>query len=167
MEVILTESVRKLGNIGDIVKVKNGFARNYLIPMKKALRATEENKVAFEKRKAELAEKNNKLREEAQNIASQLDGSFIVILRQSGDDGRLYGSVTTKDIAQALNAKFTDNLVNASKIDLDHPIKTIGLHQVQVNIHSEVAINIKVSVARTEAEANESLRQTSEENVAV
>lgn len=161
MEVILTEPIRKLGTIGEVVKVKRGFALNYLIPTKKALRATEENKKVFEKRLEELTEKNNQLKQEAQAIADQMDGSFIIMIRQAGDDGRLYGSVTTKDIAASLNNKFSNEALNASKIDLDYPIKTTGLHQIQVNIHSEVTITVKVNVARSETEANEALRQES------
>jgi len=151
MEVILLERIGKLGQMGEIVRVKDGFARNFLLPRGKALRATADNKKRFEGMKAELQARNLELKGEAGKLASQLDGKTYVVLRQASETGQLFGSVSTRDIASLLKAGGAD--VGRSQIVLNAPIKTIGQYKVPLALHSEVEISITVTVARSEDEA--------------
>jgi large subunit ribosomal protein L9 len=151
MEVILLERVAKLGQMGDVVRVRDGFARNYLLPNGKALRATKENRTRFEKMKVELEARNLELKSEAEKVSGKLDGTRIVVLRQAAETGQLYGSVSSRDIV-ALLAE--DGLtVNRAQIVLQAPIKSIGQHKVPVALHPEVEVSITVTVARHAEEA--------------
>ena len=151
MEVILLEHVEKLGKMGDKVNVKNGFARNYLLPQKKALRATEANLAVYEKQKAELEAHNKKLFEAAAKLAEDLKGYSTVLIRQAAETGQLYGSVTIRDIAAAIReAGFA---VERRQVFLDKTIKDLGVYQVKLNLHPEVTQTILVNVARTDDEA--------------
>lgn len=151
MQVILLERVAKLGQMGDVVKVKQGFARNYLLPQGKALRASEANLKAFEVQKAQLEAHNLETRAEAQALASKLDGTDYVVIRSASDGGALYGSVTPRDIADAASAEgFT---IERRQIVLEQPIKTLGIHSVSVVLHPEVTAKINVNVARSVEEA--------------
>jgi large subunit ribosomal protein L9 len=151
MEVILLERIGKLGQMGEIVRVKDGFARNFLLPRGKALRATADNKKRFEGMKAELQAKNLELKGEAGKLASKLDGKTYVVLRQASETGQLFGSVSTRDIASLLNAGGAE--VSRSQIVLNAPIKTIGQYKVPLALHSEVEVSVTVTVARSEDEA--------------
>lgn len=151
MEVILLERVEKLGAIGDVVTVKNGYARNFLLPRKKALRANEANKKVFEANKERLVAENAKRRESAEGDAKGIDGKTVLLIRQASNVGHLYGSVSARDLTEVLDA---DGIKLAkSQIVLDRPIKTIGLHEVKVALHPEVSVTIKVNVARSPEEA--------------
>jgi large subunit ribosomal protein L9 len=151
MQVILLERVEKLGQMGDLVTVKPGYARNFLLPQKKAMRASEENIKFFETQKAQLEAANLKAKEEAEAVASKLEGTKVAIIRQAGDMGQLYGSVSTRDIASGVTeAGFT---VSRQQIILDRALKNIGLHDVAVKLHPEVIVNVIVNIARTEEEA--------------
>ena len=151
MEVILLERIENLGQMGDTVAVKPGFARNYLLPQKKALRATKENLALFEAQRAQLEAQNLEKRQEAEKVSGKLDGLSVVMIRSAGDTGQLYGSVSARDIADAVTeAGFT---VVRSQIILDKAIKVLGLHPIRVRLHPEVAVEIQVNVARSEAEA--------------
>jgi large subunit ribosomal protein L9 len=151
MEVILLERVAKLGQIGDVVRVRNGFARNFLLPQGKALRATKENREKFEKMKVQLEARNLERKSEAESVAKKLDGQSFVLLRQAGEGGQLYGSVAARDIALALKTGgFT---VERSQIVLNAPIKSIGLHKLPVALHPEVEVAVIVNVARNDDEA--------------
>ncbi len=160
MQVILLERVEKLGAIGDEVKVRDGFARNFLLPQKKALRATEPNKKLFEARRAEIEAQNAAARAAAEKASGKIDGSSYVLIRQAGEAGQLYGSVSPRDIADEVNKKGAK--VDKANIVLDKPIKTIGLYNVRVRLHAEVYAGIKVNVARSSDEAE---RQARGENV--
>tara|TARA_Y100001933_G_C18967137_1_gene550764 strand:- start:21 stop:698 length:678 start_codon:yes stop_codon:yes gene_type:complete len=151
MDVILLERIERLGQMGDVVTVKPGFARNYLLPRKKALRATEANRAVFDQQRAQLEAENLKHREEAERVAKGIAGLTVVIVRQASDSDQLYGSVTPRDIA----AGITDAGVTADRrqIKLDRPIKTVGMHSVRVDLHPEVSVEVIVNVARTEEEA--------------
>jgi large subunit ribosomal protein L9 len=151
MEVILLERVEKLGQIGDVVTVKNGFARNYLLPNKKALRANEANKKVFEANRAKIEAENANRRDEAQKASKDVDGKSIQLIRQASNVGALYGSVSARDIVEALEGQGAK--VTKSQIVLDRPIKAIGLHEVKVALHPEVAVTVKVNVARSPEEA--------------
>ena len=160
MQVVLLERVEKLGQIGDVVKVKDGFARNFLLPKKKALRATKANLSFFETQRAQLEARNLEMRKEAEQIGVKLKGKLFALLRQAGDRGQLYGSVSPRDIADAITAGgFT---VSRTQVPLDKAIKTIGLHEISVVLHPEVRIPVMMNVARTEDEAE---RQARGENV--
>jgi large subunit ribosomal protein L9 len=151
MEVILLERVAKLGQMGDVVRVKDGFARNYLLPNRKALRATKENRTRFENMKVELEARNLELKSDAKKVSGKLDGKRVMVLRQASETGQLYGSVTPRDIV-ALLAE--DGLtVNRGQIVLQAPIKSIGQHKVPVALHPEVEVAITVTVARNAEEA--------------
>ncbi|WP_157217602.1 50S ribosomal protein L9 [Flavisphingomonas formosensis] len=151
MDVILLERVEKLGSIGDVVSVKAGFARNYLLPRKKALRANEANKKIFEANRAQIEAENAARRESAQTEAKTLDGISITLIRQASNTGQLYGSVSARDLAEALNAD--GHKVAKSAIVLGRPIKAIGVHEVKVALHAEVSVTVKVNVARSPEEA--------------
>jgi large subunit ribosomal protein L9 len=151
MEVILLERIAKLGQMGDVVKVKPGFARNYLLPKKKALRATEANKKYFEARRAQLEAQNLELKSEAEKVAAKLNGLAVVLIRQAGEAGQLYGSVSARDIAAAVTgAGFT---IERRQVELNQPIKAIGLYKVAVDLHPEVRVTVTVNVARSPEEA--------------
>src|SRR5436309_5134696 len=151
MEVILLERVAKLGQMGEVVRVKDGFARNFLLPRGKALRATKENKSRFETMKVELEARNLELKGEAEKVAKKLDGQSFTVLRQAAEGGQLYGSVSPRDLTALVSEKgFT---VNRSQVALNTPIKTIGLHKVPVVLHPEVEVTINVTVGRNEDEA--------------
>jgi large subunit ribosomal protein L9 len=151
MQVILLERVEKLGQMGQVVNVKAGYARNYLLPKKKALRATKENMGYFESKRVELEATNLKRKSEAQGVAEKMDGTMIILIRQASEVGHLYGSVRAGDVAQGLTeAGF---LVNRSQIQIDVPIKFLGLHQVRVLLHPEVSLKVNVNVAQSEEEA--------------
>lgn len=152
MEIILLEHIEKLGKMGDKVNVKNGYARNYLLPHKKALRATEANIAYFEKQKAELEAHNKALFDNASTKAESLKGFKAVLIRQAAETGQLYGSVTIRDIAAAIKEAGYD--VERRFIYLEKPIKDLGVYQVKLNLHPEVSQTILVNVARTADEAN-------------
>lgn len=151
MEVILLQRIEKLGQMGDVVKVKPGYARNYLLPKKKALRATPENKTHFEKQRAQLEATNLELRSEAEKVAQKAVNLSVVLVRQAGETGQLYGSVSARDIADTITAAGFH--VERQQINLDRPIKTVGLHTIRVDLHPEVSVKAMVNVARSEAEA--------------
>lgn len=151
MEVILLERVAKLGQIGDTVRVKDGYARNFLLPRGKALRATEANKRLFETERAQLEARNLESRKEAAAVAEKLSGQSFVIIRQAGEAGHLYGSVSSRDIAAAITAGGFS--VTRNQIVLKTPIKTLGLHEVPVHLHPEIEVPITVNVARSAEEA--------------
>ena len=160
MEVILLERVAKLGQMGEVVRVRDGFGRNYLLARGKALRATEDNRKRFETQRIELETRNLELKSEADAVAETLNGHSVVILRQSGESGVLYGSVSTRDIAESLTADGFN--VARSQVTLNAPIKTLGLHTVPVVLHPEVSVTVTVNVARSAEEAE---RQVRGENV--
>ncbi|MCC6002024.1 MAG: 50S ribosomal protein L9 [Pararhodobacter sp.] len=151
MQVILLERVAKLGQMGDVVKVKQGYARNFLLPQGKALRATDANMAAFEAQKAQLETRNLESRKEAQALADKLDGTSYVVIRSASDGGALYGSVTPRDIADAVTeAGFS---VDKRQVVLGGPVKNLGLHHVKVVLHPEVEAEISINVARSAEEA--------------
>src|SRR5215218_9119368 len=152
MEVILLERVEKLGGIGDVVNVKNGFARNYLLPNKKALRANESNRKVFEANRSKIEADNADRRTDAEKSAKGVDGKTIKLIRQASNTGQLYGSVSARDIVEALEAEGAK--VTKSQIVLDRPIKGIGMHDVKVALHPEVAVTVRVNVARSPEEAD-------------
>jgi large subunit ribosomal protein L9 len=151
VEVILLERVEKLGQMGQVVKVRPGFARNYLLPQKKALRATKENLAYFEKQRTQLEAQNLTRRTEAEQVAKKLDGIAVVVIRQAGESGQLYGSVTARDIADGVTAAgFT---VSRAQVVLDKAIKTLGLYKLRLVLHPEVSVQITVNVAQSAEEA--------------
>jgi len=151
MQVVLLERVEKLGQMGDVVKVKDGFARNFLLPRKKALRATKENITRFEGQRAQLEARNLELKKEAEQVLAKVEGQSFIVLRQAGETGVLYGSVSTRDIADAMTSGGFSTARNQAV--LDKPIKTIGLHPIRIVLHPEVSATITINVARTEEEA--------------
>ena len=152
MEIILLERVEKLGAIGDVVRVKDGYARNYLLPRKKALRANESNRKLFEANRARIEEENAEKKSEAEKAAKTVDGKSVKLIRQASNTGQLYGSVSARDIAEALDAEGAK--VGKSQVVLDRPIKAIGVHEVKIALHPEVAVTVKVNVARSPEEAD-------------
>src|SRR3982751_2282739 len=152
MEVILLERVEKLGAIGDLVKVKDGFARNYLLPRKKALRANDANRKLFETNRARIEEENASRRGDAEQASKGVEGKTVQLIRQASNTGQLYGSVSARDIVEALDA--VGAKVTKSQVVLDRPIKSIGVHEVKVALHPEVAVTVKVNVARSPEEAD-------------
>ncbi|MEM9633846.1 MAG: 50S ribosomal protein L9 [Pseudomonadota bacterium] len=151
MQVILLERIARLGQMGDTVKVRDGYARNFLLPQGKALRANKANLERFERERAQLEARNLERKSEAEAVASKLDGEALVMIRSAGETGQLYGSVSTRDIAEGLTAAgFT---VSRGQVELRTPIKTIGLHSVLIQLHPEVEVSISVNVARSEDEA--------------
>lgn len=151
MDVILLERVARLGQMGDTVKVKDGFGRNFLLPKGKALRANAVNKAKFEGQRAQLEARNLERKSEAEHVAETLDGKSFVAVRSAGETGQLYGSVSTRDIADLLTAEGFS--INRNQIELNHPIKTIGLTNVAVALHPEVEVTITLNIARTADEA--------------
>ena len=161
MEVILLERIEKLGQMGDVVNVRPGFARNYLLPQKKALRATTENRNYFETQRAQLETTNLELKKEADAVSQKLDGLSVTIVRQASDNDQLYGSVTIRNIAQAITeAGFT---IDSKQIQMARPIKTVGMHEIIVKLHPEVSVNITANVARSEEEAISQVEEESNE----
>src|SRR4051812_13789440 len=156
MQVVLLERVEKLGQMGDVVKVKDGFARNYLLPQKKALRATKANIAQFETQRAQLEARNLERRGEAQQVAKKLEGKVFVLLRQAGDRGQLYGSVSPRDIAEVISANGFS--VARGQVPIDKAIKSIGMHTLNVVLHPEVRVAVTINVARTEDEAERQAR---------
>jgi large subunit ribosomal protein L9 len=170
VDVILLERVEHLGQMGQVVKVRPGFARNYLLPQKKALRATKDNLAYFEKQRVQLEAVNLQRRGEAEDVAKKLDGLRVVVIRQAGESGHLYGSVSARDIAEAVCAAgFT---IERKQVVLDLPIKTLGLHPVRVVLHPEVSVTVTANIAQSEEEAQmqakgiDPLRQKDEEEAA-
>ena len=151
MEVILLEKVGKLGHLGDKVNVKDGYARNFLIPSGKALRVTKANIEMFEAKKAELAKKSEEARKVAETISAKIKGKSFVVIRQAGDTGHLYGSVSTRDLSAIFKKAGAD--IDYTKITIDTPIKEIGIYEVKVALHPEIIDTVKVNVARSEEEA--------------
>ena len=160
MKVILLERVERLGALGDTVKVKDGFARNFLLPRSKALRATPANLASFEAQKATIVARNDKDREVAEKAGEALDGTSYILIRQAGESGQLYGSVSGRDVADAVNAD--GGKVERSQVILDKPIKTLGVHAVKVRLHAEVTVSVNLNIARSQDEAE---RQARGENV--
>ncbi len=151
MDIILLERIEKLGLMGDVVSVKPGFARNYLLPHKKAMRATEANRQSFDGQRAQLETVNLQQRSEAESIATKLDGLAFIVVRQASDNDQLYGSVTVRNVAQAITeAGFT---VESKQVQLARPIKTVGMHNVIVKLHPEVSVTVRANVARSDEEA--------------
>jgi large subunit ribosomal protein L9 len=162
MKVVLMQRIGRLGQMGDVVTVKDGFARNFLLPQNKALRATKENIAHFETQRAQLEATNLEHKKEAEAVAAKLEGQTFVAIRTAGDTGQLYGSVSTRDISDAVTAGgFT---IHRNMIVLDKPIKTLGVHATKVQLHPEVLVNVKLNVARS---ADEAERQSRGENVTV
>jgi large subunit ribosomal protein L9 len=151
LQVILLERVENLGQMGDVVKVKQGYARNFLLPQKKALRATKDNVSYFESRRAQLEADNLSRKSEAEAVATKMDKARIVVVRQAGETGQLYGSVAARDISDGLTAG--GYTVDKRQVIIDRPIKTIGIHTVRVVLHPEVSVNAFVNVAQSEDEA--------------
>ena len=151
MEVILLERVAKLGQMGDIVNVKNGYARNFLLKRNKALRATEANRSKYEGMKADLEAKNIAAKGEASKVAEKIEGRNVIVIRQASESGQLFGSVSVRDIMAALAADGVS--LNRQQVLLEHPIKTIGQHKITIAVHPEVEIHVTATVARSEAEA--------------
>jgi large subunit ribosomal protein L9 len=155
MKVVLLKQVRKLGKIGDVIDVKDGFGRNFLIPKNLAARATSNNLTYFEEKKAELEAKNNELLEVALKIAKNIDGKDFIFTSQTSDDGRLFGSVSAKDIADLVSK--VESSVSANHVVIDAPIKQAGVHEVMLHLHADVEAKIIIVVARTETEAKDAL----------
>ena len=151
MQVILLERIGRLGQMGDVVTVKDGFARNFLLPQGKALRATKANRERFEKERAQLEARNLELKSEAGAVADKLQGKSFIIIRQAGDSGQLYGSVTTRDISTAVTEGGFS--IERRQVMLDRPIKTLGLHDVRIGLHAEVEPHVTINVARSPDEA--------------
>jgi large subunit ribosomal protein L9 len=162
MQVILLQRVGRIGQMGDVVNVKDGFARNFLLPQKKALRATKDNLAKFEGQRSQLEANNLELKKEAEAVSAKLDGQSFITIRSAGDTGQLYGSVSPRDIAEVVTAGgFT---VDRNQVVIDKPIKTLGLHGAKIQLHPEVLVAISVNVARSQEEAE---RQSRGENVTV
>ena len=156
MKVILLERVERLGGLGDVVTVRDGFARNFLLPQSKALRATSDNLKTFEGQRADIEARNAKARDVASKSGDKLDGSSYVMIRQAGESGQLYGSVSGRDVADAVNAG--GGKVERAMVVLDRPIKTLGVHAVRVRLHPEVVITVNVNIARSPDEADRQAR---------
>jgi len=156
MQVVLLERIDKLGQMGDVVTVKPGYARNFLLPRRKALRATKDNMARFEKERAQLEARNLERKDEAERVGTDLKGKAFIIIRQAGESGQLYGSVSSRDIA----AKLTEDgfSVDRSQVVLDRPIKSLGLHNQRIELHGEVIVSVTVNVARSEEEAERQAR---------
>jgi large subunit ribosomal protein L9 len=160
MQVILLERVPKLGEMGEEVRVRDGFARNYLLPQGKALRASPENRARFESQKADLEERNRERRAQAEAVARKISGKTVVAIRQAGQTGQLYGSVSTRDIAEVLGAEGVR--IERRQVDMSVPIKSIGLHEISLVLHPEVIVPVTINVARS---ADEAERQAKGEDV--
>lgn len=156
MKVILLERVEGWGGLGDVVNVKDGYARNYLLPRTKALRATSANLKVFEGQRAEIEARNAKAKDTAAKAGEKLDGTTYTLIRQAGESGQLYGSVSGRDVADIVNAE--GGKVERSMVVLDKPIKTLGLHQVKIRLHGEVAVTVTLNIARSQDEADRQAR---------
>lgn len=156
MQVILLERVARLGQMGETVRVRDGFARNFLLPRGKALRATTDNKERFETQRAQLEARNLELRKEAEGVAEKLDGKTFTVIRQAGETGVLYGSVSTRDLADTMTQDGFS--VGREQIALNQPIKTLGMHKLPVQLHPEVNVNVTINVARSPEEAERQAR---------
>ncbi|OUI87735.1 50S ribosomal protein L9 [Acetobacter tropicalis] len=155
-EVILLQRVDHLGQMGDVVKVRPGYARNFLLPQGKAIRANEANRSRFDRERAQLEAQNIKRREEAERLSERMDGLAVILIRQAGDSGSLYGSVSPRDVAEAVTeAGFT---ISRQQVSLAHPIKSLGLYEVKVSLHPEVTVPVIVNVARSTEEAERQAR---------
>jgi large subunit ribosomal protein L9 len=162
MEVILLERISRLGQMGEVVRVRDGFARNFLLPQGKALRATEANRKQFESQRSQLEARNLERKQEAESVSKKIDGQSFIVIRQAGETGQLYGSVSSRDIAEVMEAGgFT---VARNQVALNQPIKTIGLHSVRIALHPEVEVSVTVNVARSKDEAD---RQAKGEDLTV
>jgi large subunit ribosomal protein L9 len=162
MQVILLERIGRLGQMGDVVRVKDGYARNFLLPQGKALRATEENIAEFEKKRVQLEARNLELKGEAEAVAAKLNGQRFIAIRTAGDTGQLYGSVATRDLAELITSGGFN--IDRKQIVLDRPIKSLGLHDITVALHPEVLVKVSINVARSQDEAE---RQARGEDVTV
>jgi len=151
MQVILLERIEKLGQMGDVVQVRDGFARNYLVPQGKAMRATRQNRAEFDKRRAHLEAQNLERKAEAEAAVGRIDGRSVVIIRQAGEGGQLYGSVNARDIAEALAGEGVS--VHRNQVRIDAPLKNLGVHPVRIALHPEVDAHVTVNVARSAEEA--------------
>ena len=160
MKVILLERVERLGSLGDTVTVKDGFARNFLLPRQKALRATAANQAVFDAQKAQIVARNDKDRELAEKAGEALNDTSYILIRQAGESGQLYGSVNGRDVADAVNAE--GGKIERAQVVLDKPIKTLGVHPVKVRLHAEVTVTVNLNIARSQDEAE---RQARGENV--
>ena len=160
MKVILLERVERLGAIGDVVSVKDGFARNFLLPRSKALRANSANLKVFETQRSEIEARNTRAAQAAAKAGEKLDGTSYIMIRQAGETGQLYGSVSGRDVADSVNAE--GGKIDRAMVVLDKPIKTLGVHQVKVRLHAEVAVTVNINIARS---ADEAERQAKGENV--
>lgn len=160
MKVVLLERVERLGAIGDVVQVKDGFARNFLLPRQKALRATTSNLKVFEAERGQIEARNADARATAERNGVKLEGESYVLIRQAGEGGQLYGSVSGRDVAEAILA--ADGHVERSQVVLDRPIKTVGVHEIKVRLHPEVTVTVMINIARSPDEAD---RQARGENV--
>jgi large subunit ribosomal protein L9 len=156
MQVILLERVGRLGQMGDVVTVKDGFARNFLLPQGKALRATGANRKRFEREKAQLEARDLELKTEAEAVSGKLDGQSFIVIRQAGDSGQLYGSVSTRDIATAVTEGGFS--IERRQVMLDRPIKTLGLHELRIALHPEITPHVTINVARSPDEAERQAR---------
>ncbi len=156
MEVILLERIAKLGQMGEVVRVKDGYARNFLLPRGKALRANDNNRKYFESQRAQLEARNLEQKKEAEKIQGKLDGKTFIVIRQAGETGQLYGSVSTRDIAEAITAGGVS--VNRNQVVLTSPIKGIGMHNVPIHLHAEVDASVTLNIARSPEEAERQAR---------
>jgi large subunit ribosomal protein L9 len=156
MKVILLERVEGWGALGDVVQVKDGFARNYLLPRSKALRATSSNIKVFEGQRADIEARNAKAREAAGQAGEKLDGTSYILIRQAGESGQLYGSVSGRDVADMVNAE--GGKIDRAMVVLDKPIKTLGVHPVKVKLHAEVTVTVNINIARSQDEAERQAR---------
>ena len=162
MQVILLERIGRIGQMGDVVTVKDGFARNFLLPQRKALRATDDNRKQFETQRVQLEARNLDLKREAEVVSAKLDGKSFTAIRTAGDTGQLYGSVSARDLAEIITAGGFS--IDRRMVALDNPIKTLGLHTARVQLHPEVSSKVTLNVARSQEEAQ---RQARGENVAI
>lgn len=161
MEVILLERIERLGQMGDVVNVKNGYARNYLLPQKKALRKTKDNMAFFEAKRQEYEARNLKMKQEAEALAQKMDGLSVVIVRQAAETGQLYGSVTMRDICEAIRE--CGFHVERYQIDLNQPFKNLGIFDVRLSLHPDVVQTVRVNIARSEEEAKRATQKKEKE----
>ena len=159
MQIILLERIEKLGQMGDLVKVKPGYARNYLLPQGKALRANKDNIAYFESQKKNLEAENAKRKKEAEKLLKNVDGLTVALIRQASEGGQLYGSVAARDIANVVNEKVGDNTVNKKQVIVEENYKTLGLYPVRIMLHPEVVAEVTINIARSEEEAKVQLER--------
>ncbi len=164
MEIILLERIEKLGQMGDVVRVKSGFARNFLLPQRKALRANKENMAYFERQRVELEAVNLKRRDEAAAVAEKMDGARVTLIRQASEGGHLYGSVAARDVQEAL--RDAGYKVERRQVVLHTPLKSLGIYSIALSLHPEVSVNVTVTIARSAAEAEEQHKAAAKEQPA-